>query len=821
MKKILSLIAIAAFITAVGCGGGSSSASTGNPGGGTGGPDTSTTVGLTLANASLLNDNFANTNNWDFVNGATGSVSNGILTVTANTTEGIAMRLKDSVWTSIGSPTSYYVEMLVKPTSYPGGNNKNIGIASNISSDSSTWYYAAINANSRLQAGCTTTIKGYQNTGDGTSLKLADDLVYYKLRYEYNSGVINFYCNDLYMGKTTATLTDALFLGKALAAYTPGLTYTGSVGVYSSLGSFEVAGVRIGTLTENQSKLVVCCSTDTSLPLFWNGFLRRINNVSSTGMKIDDTVNFVIKPYNASGANTTWTASTTDSSVLGISANSGAFGDTLTVTGKGLGTASIVITNASDSGSKRVITYLVDKKDVYVSDTYTGITSLVYPNIGTTSAYSDGELSITFDSPPTITDNTRKIYIYNYSTNALVDTIRLASDTFTNTTRGTTVLNVGSQRVRISGNVLYIAPHDGVLAYGTQYYVAIPSSVISGTLNGKTFTGFALTDKTWNFTTKASAGVSGTTVTVDGSQSSTANFRTVQAALNYVSTNSATMGGAVIQIQPGTYRELLTFSSTISLTLKGMGSASYGTDVIIQYANGDKVNTGTNYRPLTYFSTTGTLNLVNLTLKNSADKPTYGQAETIYFNNDTGYLVAKNCTFNSAQDTILTKGYNWFYQCNVIGDTDFIWGYAKTSLFESCLIELISDKSFIFQARSPAGSVGYVLFNCTLQADTGTSYFGRSGGDNTVCDNVSIINCNVTGSGTLNTWYSKTVDATTPNPTPATATASAGWKQYGLTASGTPFTVSCANAYTLTDPEYTASWSTRALILGTWAPVEP
>lgn len=37
------------------------------------------------------------------------------------------------------------------------------------------------------------------------------------------------------------------------------------------------------------------------------------------------------------------------------------------------------------------------------------------------------------------------------------------------------------------------------------------------------------------------------------------------------------------------------------------------------------------------------------------------------------------CRFYSQQDTLLPGGgYNWFYDCYVEGDTDFIWGETPT-----------------------------------------------------------------------------------------------------------------------------------------------
>jgi pectate lyase len=815
---LLTLVVLLIGVLVAGCGHSNNSSNSSN----SSGSDSSTAVGLSLGTATGLNDELTNADNWEVGNGATMKISNGVLTV-STTTEGIQVKLKDTVWNSIvsklGANTDFYVEMLIKPTSLPSGN-KNFGLASNISTDNSTWYYAGFNANGRMQAGSSANLKGYQNSGDGTTFASSTDLEYYKFRLEYKDGVINFYCNDLYMGKNNA-----------LANYTPGNGYTGSVGVYSCGADFEIDSVRVGKTAENQTKLILATtstSNDATLSRLWSTYVRRINNTSTNGMRVGDTASFTVTASTASGSGDTWTATSTDANVLAVTA-SGLSGDTLTVSGKSIGKATVIITNGSDSGSKRAITYTVDEALNYSPDTYTGIVTKVYPNIGAAAAYTDGEIAITFDSAPTIANKTGAVYIYKYSDNTLVDTITFDNSTESafSTARGA-VLNIGSQMYRISNKTLYLTPHFNTLSYGAQYYVVIPNGVITGTLNGTTFTGFSPESKTWKFTTKAAPIISGTTITVDGSQASTANFRTVQKALKYASDNS--LAGAVIEIATGTYRELLTFSSANSITLKGMGSATYGTDVVIAYTNGNSMNAATNTRPLAYIASSGTVNLVNLTLENTGEQSVVGQAETIYFNSDTGKLVAKNCSFKSEQDTLLTKGYNWFKNCYIEGTTDFIWGYSVVSLYENCSIKCLKDGSYICHARCLSTSKGYVFLNCTIEATTGTSYLARDmANTETNYDNIAYVNCTISGSGTLNNWY----NATAPTPVGTAASALVGWKYYKLTSTG--FTSNSSSYdYALTADEYNADYASKSVILGrptssngvwgntnAWTPIEP
>lgn len=777
---------------------------------------------VVLGQGSLFNDDFTDLSNWDFLNGSTASVSGGVLKVTAPTSEGIAMKIKDSVWEKMGKPTNYYIEMLIKPTSL-GVGNKNIGIASNISSDNTKWYYAGFNYNNRMQAGDSVVFKGYQNSNDKLKFNTEEDLVYYKWRYEIKDGVINFYGNDLYIGKNTG---DG-YLGKRLANYTPNKNFTGSFGVYSCCASFEVAAVRVGLLDENLTKLVLE-TTDTSFPLLWGKFIQRIDNVSATGMRVGDKVDFKVTAFNAKGKSDMWKATSSNSKVLKVFNESGASGETFTIKAVGVGTATVTVANLSDPGSARTLTYKVAPQLSYVPDAYIGIDKRLYPAPGAKDAFTEGEIAITFDSTPKIADTTGIITIHNMATGAVVDTIKLIGDTSLIPERNNSKINVGSQRVRIAGKTLYITPHEGALDYGSQYYVAIPNKVFTGIINKKPFTGFSPAKKTWNFTTQAAPVITGKTITVDGSQTSKANFRTVAAALNYVKAKN--LDGAVIEIAPGTYRGLLNFKKDLDVTLKGMGKAAYGTDVVIEYKNGERANSGTVLRNLAYISTAKTFTLVNLTLKNAADKPSYGQAETIYFDNDKGKLIAKNCSFLSNQDTIMTKGYNWFKDCYIEGDTDFIWGYAVVSLFENCKIKAVSPGSYISHARCLKDSKGYVFLNCELEAVPGVSYFARDmSGTETDYDNISFINCTIKGKGTF-TW-----ESFRPTPYDVPASALTGWKYYNLkNEAGQPYPVNYEWDYELTKADYEAGFASRALILGkptskngawvadnAWNPVEP
>ena len=79
------------------------------------------------------------------------------------------------------------------------------------------------------------------------------------------------------------------------------------------------------------------------------------------------------------------------------------------------------------------------------------------------------------------------------------------------------------------------------------------------------------------------------------------------------------------------------------------------------------------------------------------------QAEALYFAGGSAFtLAAFNSSFSSNQDTIQTSGRNWFYNCYIEGNVDFIWGTADAALFESCSLRFINDVG--------GGAASYSLF---------------------------------------------------------------------------------------------------------------
>ena len=461
------------------------------------------------------------------------------------------------------------------------------------------------------------------------------------------------------------------------------------------------------------------------------------------------------------------TAVSSDPTVATATVTDGATNSTIALSGLKGGVTTVTITNTGDSNSAtNTKTILVSVAEYAATDPYGSLALLVYPAPGAASAYTDGELALTFDAPPTLNTG-GVIKIFAATDGGEVDSVAFANET---QTFGTTTINVGSQLVRVGGNTVFFTPHLGKLAYGTAYYVAIPTTSITGTLTGTAFNGLSnlSTVASWKFTTRAAPTLSAASVTVDGGQSSTANFRTLQGALSGLAAGLPTATTITINVAAGTYRELVHYTgpgATQTINIIGPAGNNRGDSCIVQYANGNMVNGSTSTRASVYLTGTNVV-LQNITLKNTGARSVVSQAEALYFAGGSAFtLAAFNSSFSSNQDTIQSSGRNWFYNCYIEGNVDFIWGTADAALFESCSLRFINDvgggaASYgLFVARTGAtiaaganGTVpkGYVLLNSTVSVDANvTAYFGRDAGTGAFYDQAALINVVFSGAGML------------------------------------------------------------------------
>lgn len=317
--------------------------------------------------------------------------------------------------------------------------------------------------------------------------------------------------------------------------------------------------------------------------------------------------------------------------------------------------------------------------------------------------------------------------------------------------------------LRLSGGQLVIKPHSGVLAFGGSYYVTVDASVA----------GKAVGKEDMPFTAKRAPSGTRLQVKPDGS----GDFCTVQGALSY----AASLGkdtAVTIEVGEGTYGELLFLQGKNNVTVKGASREGS----VIAYPNSEVYMGGSEKRCLFLATDCDKLVLENLTIENTFYASDHkGQAETIYYNAHTASfrLTVENCSLISWQDTFLCKGEVWVHNSLIAGHCDYIWGYPKACLFEDCEIRSRAA-GYIVQARVPgAADKGFVFLNCRLTAEAGVPdgkmYLARSGGDKSVYDHVTYVNCEMSPVIAPAGWH------TGKAPTPVTPTATAGWKEYGTT----------------------------------------
>ena len=407
-------------------------------------------------------------------------------------------------------------------------------------------------------------------------------------------------------------------------------------------------------------------------------------------------------------------------------------GTSVTLTPVAAGAATITFTSGSQPSLTKTITATISSF-VMPTATYT-LTGVVTPVAGSAGINADARLSITFDTAPTL--GTGSVRIFRKSDDALVDVIKPTGETDSLGHAGqSAVRTLNMSLLKVSGNTLTIIPHHNRLAYGTEYYVAIANGLVTGTslaLNGTAFVGIGRAGN-WSFTTSAAPATNLTSLTVD--DDGTADFRTVQGALDYFMQNATVDTPVTVNVKNGTYDELLYLRGKNNVTI--VGESRDG--AVIQGRNAELLNGGSGAsqgpglgtpaggRSVFLVETSDLLTFDTVTLKNTYPRASSGaQAEVIYFNNDTGRLVAKHAAFLSEQDTLQLKGYSWFYQSLVAGNVDFIWGANRVSLFEESEIRTIGDTAnpttgcstsgcYQVQARTvTAADKGFVFLNSTL-----------------------------------------------------------------------------------------------------------
>lgn len=238
------------------------------------------------------------------------------------------------------------------------------------------------------------------------------------------------------------------------------------------------------------------------------------------------------------------------------------------------------------------------------------------------------------------------------------------------------------------------------------------------------------------------------------------DFASVTDALNSIPKES--QESVAILIAPGIYHEKITVDRPF-VTLEGTGKSNADTVLTFDdYANfimedGTKMGT---FRSYSVFVDAHDVTLKNLTIENaSGDSLTHGQAIALYADGDR--LTVDSCRLLGHQDTLFTgplppkeiqkngfigpkqfaprlRGRQYYKNCYICGDIDFIFGGA-TAYFEECTIESLRHfpeeseetqiQGYVTAASTPEGQeYGYVFSKCRLiseECPSGTVYLGR------------------------------------------------------------------------------------------------
>jgi pectin methylesterase-like acyl-CoA thioesterase len=472
-------------------------------------------------------------------------------------------------------------------------------------------------------------------------------------------------------------------------------------------------------------------------------------------------------------------------------------GDALVLTALRAGTASIIVADRDDSSVAMTIGTRIEPSfagtDAGAEPVLAGVAT---PAPGDTEVPPDTLLELRFSHVPVLA-GAGTVRIHRASDHALVDLIGVRDEVNT-----IGVAADGQRRVvryapvQVKGSTLTIRPHDGRLDYDTAYYVLLDGALLGQTpqagrpdrasVGGKPFAGIG-NAATWHFRTRARAPAAGAGTLQVGSGRQ-ADFRTVQGALNHVMRHLSRAAPVIIEVADGQYDDLLYLRGKDNVTLRGQSR----TGTVIASRNGNGLNPGaggsqaanapgiSGGRSVFLVEDADLLHLDRLTLANTMERADVlgGQAEAIHYASaggpaGGGRLVVTDSTLVSEQDTVLVRGYAWFYRSLVAGNVDFIWGYSPATLFEESEIRSVGDTAgsgkggYIVQARVVnRDDPGFVFLNSRITHGPGpagndvppaSSYLARPGAA-TTWDNVAFINCRIDAHIASEGWHGQPRD---------------------------------------------------------------
>jgi pectate lyase len=778
-------------------------------------------------NPIWFSDDFesGNSANWDLTPGAGAAFAvalepgteNHVLQYTAGSSiDNLIALVTDAAWATTEAAAGavpladYYVQARVKPQTNGTTSNKQLFLVARYQ-DANNWYLGGLNvqtdpAATQVEAGVrkagtiTRAVQGQREILQGAQGQA--DGQWYSVRFELIGQALTVYLD----GERIGSAVDADFA-------------QGKIGFFTSNKSFLIDDVVVGDAAIKPVSLLLAPPT-----------LLRTAEAETAPLQVD------VRALTSDGVTPdSFTVVSDNAAVASVAID----GTSVALTPLSAGVAHVTFTSGSQPSLYKVMTLTVTPPYRDPTGSVGELTGVTEPAAGQLDVQVDTGLALTFDAPPTL--GAGSIRIFRVSDGSTVDSVAIGAETDVlgppTGTSGGRVRSVNTRPIVIDGNTVLIKPHSRVLQYATEYFVGIADGAINGTLAGVPFAGIGA-DAGWRFSTRAAAPV-GADVSVDDDGAS-ADFRTIQGALDHVMQNVEAATPATIRVSNGTYRELLFERGKNNLSI--VGESRDG--VVVTYENFEAFNGGTGGsattpgaiatggRSIFLIESSDLLTLDGFTLRNTHRRTGTGdQAETIYFNADQGRLVATGMRFASEQDTVQLKGYSWFNASLIEGNVDFIWGNNRVALFENSEIRTLGDSrgtaasgGYVLQARTvTAADKGFVFLNSTLTQAPGPSgtavapgatYLARSGGSATYFDNVSFINCRLDSHIANLGWAAAGINGQ-PAPNPATATATSGWKEFGsLSLAGNPLSLAARtpSAHVLSAQEVAAGFANRALI---------
>lgn len=583
---------------------------------------------------------------------------------------------------------------------------------------------------------------------------------WYLLRIERRQGVVHLFLNN-----------QLLFSESTLA-----MQAIESAGLWSYNRSFELDYVRVGA--EVGSTPVVD--------------LKGLENQPLQGY-VGDRLEF---PWQSTDGE--WTNLTPD--LVKLESNAQTFKLTLLKPGA----ASVMLRSKSQPQLFKQLQLQIAPAFVLPTEAATPLVQRFMPAHGSEVA-ADTLLSLTFDHPIKLNPN-GAVRIYQLQSGQpaqLVDEIKTGEeiDAF-----GSSALQkyrtVRRSLLWVNGHTLLIKPHSQRLQAGARYQVVVAKDLVTMD-NGEPFAGIGFAAQ-WLFSVKPSPKADKVLrVAPDGS----ADFNTIQGALDFVMSADHDQVVKRIELAPGTYQELLYLTGVPALTIAGAGAGN----TQIEFINYDSLNSGLGLgvkpvaghaaggRSVFMIEDVGQLTLQGLSVINRHQRQEglRNQAETIYFNS-TGKLIALHSHFISEQDTLMLKGMSYFRDCLIAGNVDFIWGMNYLSLFEQNEIRSVGNSvhdpksvyaegSYILQARTVSvDAPGFIFINNRFTQATGptghairpgSTFIARSAGRPAYIDNVYLLNNQLDTHMAPQGWAGPLQQEPVANP--ARPTRYSGWREFG------------------------------------------